>query len=108
MKLTTVDIDDSEDMTALHYAAEKGHTFVVNLLILNQANIECRNKSNNMPIHLAAKNGHVETVKFLLKGKSNHQTSKKNKFDWTNFKFETWTSVFMLEIGELNFGYSWL
>ena len=53
-------------MLPLHYAAEKGHTYV--FLTLLEVAEEKNPKGNNgsTPLHLAAENGHLPIVKIIL------------------------------------------
>jgi ankyrin repeat protein len=52
--------------TALHYAAEKGHTEIVRFLLDNGADIHQRNDKGNTALHYAAKEGHTEVIRLLL------------------------------------------
>lgn len=60
--------EDWEGETALHRAAEYGHVELVQLLILNGAEVDRRDYSPLGPrtaLHIAAHNGHVAVVKEL-------------------------------------------
>ncbi len=55
-------------LTALHYAAQKGHVELVQYLIKDyHAEIESRNSEKQTPLHLAAKYGQIETCKVMFK-----------------------------------------
>ena len=57
------------DKSPLCYAAEKGHTEFVKLLIKAGANADAVSKEGNTPLHYAADNGHTEVVKLLINEK---------------------------------------
>ena len=52
--------------TPLSYAAEKGHTEIVNLLIDEGANIKDSDKDGRTPLSYAAEEGHTEIVNRLI------------------------------------------
>jgi len=62
-----VDAPDSKGMTALHYAAKKGHSRVLTMLCLAKANGNAKTNSagNKTPAHLACMEGHVAAVRIL-------------------------------------------
>ncbi len=66
--LSVDDIDDDADQgrTALFFAAENGHTKVVNFLIRNNANPNRTDDTRETPLFLAARKGHVEVVESLI------------------------------------------
>lgn len=53
-------------MTALDWAAVKGHVEVVQFLLDNGADIDCRGSFGDTPLIRAAGNGQLEVVKLLL------------------------------------------
>ncbi|KAF8777405.1 Ankyrin-1 like protein [Argiope bruennichi] len=55
----------SSKLSALHWAALKGHLRIVELLINNEINAEC-DDSGCTALHLAAYEGHTEIVNFLI------------------------------------------
>ena len=59
------DINFNNDNTALYYAAEKGHTETVELLLHRGAAIEATTQLGNTALICAAWNGHTETVALL-------------------------------------------
>jgi len=65
-----VDVDEGDDswpgMTPLHYAADEGHTEVVELLIANGADVNAKNENGWTPLHLAAYWGGKEIVELLI------------------------------------------
>jgi cytohesin len=65
-----VDVDEGNDswpgMTPLHYAADEGHTEVVELLIANGADVNAKNENGWTPLHLAAYWGGKEIVELLI------------------------------------------
>ena len=65
-----VDVDESDDswpgMTPLHYAADEGHTEVVELLIANGADMNAKDEDESTPLHLAAYWGGKDIVELLI------------------------------------------
>jgi hypothetical protein len=67
-----VHLADSFGWTALHFAAERGHTDMVSFLVSTHG--LCANSVdiyNNTPLHFAAEFGHTDTINALIKQKSN-------------------------------------
>nr|CCC93143.1 putative ankyrin repeat protein [Trypanosoma congolense IL3000] len=64
-----IDIDalDADGWTPLHYAADRGFVAVVEKLVEEGANVNCRDQMRRTPLHLAAGRGQVDVVKRLLK-----------------------------------------
>ena len=60
-----VNAKDNMGWTALHWAAENGHTEIVNLLLVNKAPIDA-NYDGVTALHWAVENGHTEIVNLLL------------------------------------------
>jgi ankyrin repeat protein len=58
---------DSKGRTALHFAASKNHTRIVELLLQNKAQIDTQDCRGNSALHLAALSNHWVTVLLLLK-----------------------------------------
>lgn len=56
--------------TALHLAAEEGHTVVVKALIKAGADTDARDRLQKTALHDAARNGHLEVVETLIKAGS--------------------------------------
>ena len=69
------------DSTALHEAAEEGHTPVVFRLLEAGWSLEARNNEGYTPLALAARCGHLETVKYLLLRGADIDTQNDDK--WT-------------------------
>ncbi|KAF5360844.1 hypothetical protein D9756_004562 [Leucocoprinus leucothites] len=55
----------SDNQTALHYAAEKGHTEIVKVLADLKADLNLQDSSEGTALQYAAENGHTEIVKVL-------------------------------------------
>src|SRR5579862_7018293 len=53
-------------MTALHVAASKGHTEIVELLLANGSDIEAKEETGRTPLHTAAFRGHATVVEVLI------------------------------------------
>ena len=70
-------LDDSNGMTLLMVAAEKGHEGTTRALIKGGANINAQNRYGNTPLILAAEKGRRNVVKLLLL--SNADVSITNK-----------------------------
>ena len=79
--IRNINFEDDQKETALHKAADKGHTGIVELLLGKGASIEAINGDGNTPLHLAAEHGHTGVVELLLgKGAS---VEPMNSFDYT-------------------------
>jgi ankyrin repeat protein len=56
----------------IHYAAKKGHLFVVSSLVwLNPQLVFSRDSNGDTPLHLAASEGHKNVVEFLIAHRAN-------------------------------------
>jgi ankyrin repeat protein len=62
-----VDAKNDDECTPLHFAAEKGHTEMAELLIKKGADVNAKDEFGCTPLHKAAYNGHIEVVKLLIK-----------------------------------------
>lgn len=56
--------------TALHYAAQRGHAQVIELLIEAKAKADAMDRHSDTPLSWAAQNGHLDAVKKLLELKA--------------------------------------
>lgn len=72
----TTNVQDSNGYSALHYAALNGHTEVVQLLLIGDANPNIQDTRGSGPLHLAAWAGHHDIVKLLLA--HNHRPADAN------------------------------
>ncbi|EPY40064.1 26S proteasome non-ATPase regulatory subunit 10 [Angomonas deanei] len=61
-----MDAADSDGWTPLHYAADKGHTETVRLLLEEGASVNSKDAMRRTPLHLAALGGHVGVIQVLL------------------------------------------
>ncbi len=66
-----VDSLNSRGYAAIHYAAYRGHSEIISLLIEYKANINITNSRGNTPLHLAAYKDRPECVKTLVDNKAN-------------------------------------
>ena len=66
-----VDAAQGDGMTALHWAAERGHAAMAEHLISASADVSVRTRIGSyMPLHLAARGGHSGLVRLLLEAGS--------------------------------------
>jgi hypothetical protein len=63
---TEVDVADANGWSALHHAAAKGHTTVVQLLLDARAAVNAAAADGRTALHSAACNGHTAVVQLLL------------------------------------------
>lgn len=63
----SVDLPDKCGRTPLSWAAEKGHTAMVKLLLNLGANADCKDIGGQTPLSWASKRGHEEVVRLLLR-----------------------------------------
>ena len=79
-----VDVDEGDDswpgMTPLHYAADEGHTEVVELLIANGVEVNGKDEDGRIPLHFAANSGHKEVVELLI---NNDADMNAKSYDYT-------------------------
>jgi ankyrin repeat protein len=65
-KIKKENIVDRYGRLPLHYAAEKGHTYVFMALLKVADDKNPQANSKTTPLHLAAENGHLSIVKIIL------------------------------------------
>ena len=77
-----VDVDEGDDswpgMTPLHYAADEGHTEVVELLIANGADVNAKDDSGWTPLHRAVSKVHNKIAKLLIEEGADVNTVNKD------------------------------
>ena len=56
-----------DDNTALHRAAEMGHTQVVAELVKSKKALDVQNRFGSTALHTAASNGHCQVLEILIK-----------------------------------------
>ena len=56
---------DKNGICAIHYAAEKGHNHVIELLLKKKATLEVKSSMGCTAVMMAAKEGHVHTIEYL-------------------------------------------
>ena len=64
------------ELTALHYAAEGGHTRVVSALLKGGADANPLTDDGRTPLHFAAGEGHADTVETLLANGANAASNR--------------------------------
>jgi ankyrin repeat protein len=72
--------------TALHQAAWKGHTAILEKLLDAGVKIETLTNGSQNALHCAAQEGHLDVIEVLLK--SAHESPKINLSSWVNTKDE--------------------
>jgi acyl-CoA-binding protein len=65
-----VTIKDRDGMTCLHWASDRGHEEIVELLIEKRSNPNEPDHCGNTPLHIAAMSGQKEVVRLLLDAKA--------------------------------------
>lgn len=73
---------DSNRRTALHVAAEEGHSSVVSALIQNGADYDAVDIEGNNALHFAVREGHLPVVRALLT-ESHVNAEAINNMGWT-------------------------
>ncbi|RZC34093.1 integrin-linked protein kinase, partial [Asbolus verrucosus] len=58
---------DDHGFSPLHWAAKRGHTKIVEMLLLRGARVNATNRGDDTPLHLAAAHGHRDIVLMLLR-----------------------------------------
>lgn len=79
---TSVDICDSNGLTALHWASAYGQLTSVQLLIANGAKVDVLGPEGETPLLMAASGGHHDVVRILL-----NEGANVNHVDNVQFKF---------------------
>jgi len=67
----TVHIQDNQQWTSLHYAASKGGSILIKLLLKHHAKIDSKSNINQTPLHLAVIRKNIACVKLLLNSGAN-------------------------------------
>lgn len=70
---------ESHKSTCLHFAAERGFSDIVELLIKKNFHIDARRQDNTTPLFLACREGHIDVVKILLDKNANPEIKVKSK-----------------------------
>ena len=81
VSLPEVDLNHqgSVNYTALHYAVQKKHADVVQVLIDAGADIETRNDDGRSPLHVVSISGELTTVKMLVKAGADVRATDANR-----------------------------
>lgn len=70
-QFSTANTVDSNQWTALHYAAQKAQESVAQLLLERGAQPDARADRGRCPLHVAARNGHEDVARLLLLHRAN-------------------------------------
>jgi len=65
-----VNFVNTEGLTALHYACDRGNAPLAEFLLKNNANVNCRDGEGQTALHYAGITGNKEVVELLLKWKA--------------------------------------
>lgn len=69
-----------DDMSAIHFAAQKGHVEIVRTLLSSGVSVKAANRKGFTPLHYAVQGSHLDVIKVLLKkGASLCSTTKAGK-----------------------------
>lgn len=60
-----------DDMSAIHFAAQKGHLEIVRTLLLFGVSVKASNRKGLTPLHYASQGSHLELVKYLIRKGAN-------------------------------------
>ncbi len=71
--------------TPLHYAAQEGHKDVVEVLLIDKADVNAKDKVGCTPLHVAAYRGHKDVVEVLLAYKADVNAKDNNGFTPLHF-----------------------
>jgi len=71
----TLEEEPKKNITPLQWAARRGHTEVVEVLLDNKVNVHAYTNDGVTALHLAAGNGHTKVVKLLLANKADVNAS---------------------------------
>lgn len=72
------DIRNSNQLTPLHIAAEKGFELVIRVLLGKKASIDAQTTNKKTPLFCAAEKGHSEAVRCLIENGADIQLETKN------------------------------
>lgn len=66
-----------DDMAAVHFASQKGHTQVVRLLLAAGAHVNTSTRKGMSPLHYAVQGGNADLTQLLIKRGANLQSTTK-------------------------------
>lgn len=83
MSKQNIDLDaqDAGTWTPLHFAADRGHSAVVEILLNEGANANAKDDMKRTPLHLAAGAGHASVAQLLLAHGANRNAKSASGWD---------------------------
>ncbi|KAJ6139695.1 hypothetical protein N7471_006181 [Penicillium samsonianum] len=76
--IDVINLGDNFGRTPLHWATEKGYQDIMQLLLDNGSDVDCRDSSNQTPLSRAALRGRHECVSLLLRRKARSDIPDQN------------------------------
>ena len=65
--LSEIDAKDYKNWTTLHKASKFGFLHVVEVLVIDGANLNVKTNEGKTPLHYASQEGHYQIVQYLIK-----------------------------------------
>ncbi|KAF5273684.1 hypothetical protein FQA39_LY07374 [Lamprigera yunnana] len=80
---------DEDGIGLIHWAADRGHSDIMEALILHGANVNLRDAEMQTPLHYAAFCGHMDCINVLLKNNANLTFKDQNGSDPKDVAIDT-------------------